>query len=409
MKTTVRAFTVAGIAFATAVANAQPLSEADRALLFASNADITEGKILATDACGACHSANGISADPTLPHLAGQHVVYLYENLVAYKKGLRENESMRKAVQFLSDDAIRKVSIYYASLVPPTPSPQAGAPDDRQDQAETAVKDPVELGRAAAAACAGCHGTDGNAQIPGMPNLTAQSPEYFVTAMKGYQGAGRSGTMMTAMASAHDEEALRNMGLYYGLQEPRQTANTGGGDAEAGRQAAAACAACHGADGNVTAADVPTLAGQDAAYLAVAMRAYKQAKRGHEQMATATADLGDADIDALAAFYARQAPLARKVHRPPTLAEWAARCDRCHGIRGNSTNPRHPSLASQNQPYLVRVIENYAGGGRHSTTMTAMSQPLRPAEIEALAAYYATQPRKAILYVEFPCAPGDEE
>jgi cytochrome c553 len=405
MNTIVRTVAFAGFVFASAMANAQSLDESYRSLLFPSNADIAEGEILATEACGACHSPEGISPDPMLPHLAGQHVVYLYANLVAYKNGLREDESMRKAVQFLSDDALGKVSIYYASLVPPGPSVRS----ETADQSTSTDEDPVELGRAAAAACTSCHGVDGNSQIPGMPNLTAQSPEYFVTAMKGYQGDGRPGTVMGAMVSAFDEEALQNMGLFYALQAPRQTANAGSGDGEAGADVAAGCSGCHGGDGNVTAVDTPTLAGQDAVYLAASMRAYKQATRGHEQMVTAMADLGDADIEALATFYAQQVPIARKVRRPLTLAEWIARCDRCHGIGGNSTNPQYPSLASQNEPYLARVIGNYASGGRHSTTMAAMSQPLRPADVSALAAYYASKPRKAILYVELPCTPGDEE
>lgn len=405
MKTIVRILVLAGCAIAASVASAQSRSEPDRSLLFPSSADIAEGKILATDACGACHSLDGVSIDPTLPHLAGQHVLYLYLELLAYKEAVREDESMSKAVAFLSDEALRKVSIYYASLAPPGPAVR----EEAQAEAKPAVQDPVELGKTAAAACAGCHGADGNSLIPGMPNLTAQSPEYFVTAMKGYQQTARPGTMMNAMVRAYDEQAVRNMGLYYALQAPRSTANAGSGDVEAGRAAAAACSSCHGADGNVTAADMPTLAGQDAVYLAASLRAYKARKREHDQMVTATTDLSDADIEALAAFYARQEPIARKVRKPPTLAELIARCDRCHGIGGNSSNPRYPSLASQNESYLARVIENYASGGRHNTTMSAMSQPLRPADIEALAAYYASQPRKAILYVELPCTTAGEQ
>jgi len=209
--------------------------------------------------------------------------------------------------------------------------------------------------------------------------------------------------------SAIDEETVQNMGLYYALQEPRRTAAGGSGDVEAGRTAAQACSTCHGADGNITAADMPTLAGQDALYLANSIKAYAEGQRDHAQMVTATAELGDAEIDILAAFYAEQEPIARKVNKPPTLADWIGRCDRCHGIGGNSSNPRYPSLASQNEAYLARVIENYASGGRHNTTMSAMSQPLRPSDIEGLAAHYASQARKSILYVELPCASGTDQ
>jgi len=398
-----------GGAVGMSVANAQSPQELERSLLFPSNADIAEGKVLATEACGSCHSPDGVSIDPTLAHLAGQHVIYLYNELKAYKQGDREDESMAKAVEFLSDDAFRKVSIYYASLVPPGPAARPSKPDGEQSEPDPAANDPVQLGKAAAAACAGCHGADGNSQIPGMPNLTSQAPEYFGAAMQAYQSGGRPGNMMTGLVVSIDEESIQNMALYYALQEPRRSSMAGSGDAEAGRTAAQACSSCHGADGNVTAADMPTLAGQDAVYLAASMKAYAQGQRDHAQMVTATAELGDADIEALAAFYAQQEPIARKVHRPPTIAQWIERCDRCHGIGGNSSNPRYPSLASQNEPYLVRVIETYASGGRHNSTMSAMSQPLRPADVKALAAHYASQPRKSVLYVELPCTAASEQ
>jgi cytochrome c553 len=384
--------------------NAQSIPELDRSLLFPSNADIVDGKTLATNACGSCHSLDGVSIDPTLAHLAGQHVIYLYNELNAYKQGDRDDESMSKAVEFLSDEAFRKVSIYYASLVPPEPAVSAATSDGPQS-----VPDPAQLGEAAAAGCAGCHGAGGNSQIPGMPSLTAQSPEYFGVAMSAYQSGGRQGGMMNALVSAIDEETIQNMALYYAMQEPSRTMAGGSGDVEAGRTAAQACSTCHGADGNITAADMPTLAGQDALYLATSMKAYAQGQRDHAQMVTAIAELSDAEIDALAAFYTEQEPIGRTVNRPPTIAEWTERCDRCHGIRGNSSNPRHPSLASQNEAYLARVIETYASGGRHNTTMSAMSQPLRPSDVEGLAAYYASQRRKSILYVELPCAPGTSQ
>ena len=413
MKAVMQTLAVTGIlvggAVAASDATAQSPQELDRSLLFPSNADIADGKTLATNACVACHSLDGVSADSALPHLAGQHVIYLYDELNAYKQGEREDESMSKAVEFLSDEAFRKVSMYYASLVPPGPVAPAATSDGSEPGPDATANDPVQLGQAAAAGCMGCHGAGGNSQIPGMPNLTAQSPEYFEVAMTAYKSGGRQGGMMNAFASSVDDEAMQNMALYYAVQEPGRTMAGGSGDAEAGGAAAQACSTCHGADGNIATADMPTLAGQDASYLVASMKAYAEGQRDHAQMVTATAELSDAEIDDMAAFYAQQEPLARKVNLPLTVSEWAERCDRCHGNGGNSTNPRYPSLASQNEAYLARVIETYASGGRHNTTMSAMSQPLRPADVEGLAAHYASQPRKSILYVELPCAQATDQ
>jgi cytochrome c553 len=94
MKTVVHILGVAAILIGGAVAPsdaaAQSVQELDRSLLFPSNADIADGKSLAADACGDCHRLNGISIDPTFAHLAGQHVIYLYNELLAYQRGTSE-------------------------------------------------------------------------------------------------------------------------------------------------------------------------------------------------------------------------------------------------------------------------------------------------------------------------------
>ena len=79
------------------------------------------------------------------------------------------------------------------------------------------------------------------------------------------------------------------------------------GDAAAGKQKAAACGACHGADGNQTLdATYPRLAGQHPDYLAKALRDYKSGKRKNLVMQGQVANLKAKDIDDLAAFFASQ-------------------------------------------------------------------------------------------------------
>jgi cytochrome c553 len=77
------------------------------------------------------------------------------------------------------------------------------------------------------------------------------------------------------------------------------------GNAVAGKQKAAACAACHGADGNQTLdGTYPRLAGQYADYLAKALTDYKTGKRKNTVMQGQVQALEQADIDDLAAYYA---------------------------------------------------------------------------------------------------------
>ena len=76
------------------------------------------------------------------------------------------------------------------------------------------------------------------------------------------------------------------------------------GNAAAGKQKAAACAACHGADGNKTLdGTYPRLAGQYPDYLDKSLREYRSGKRKNSVMMGQAATLKDEDIADLAAYY----------------------------------------------------------------------------------------------------------
>lgn len=74
-----------------------------------------------------------------------------------------------------------------------------------------------------------------------------------------------------------------------------------GGDLAAGRRKSLACAACHAT--RDPAPDVPQLAGQLEAYLAEQLRAFRQRERANPLMNAIAAQLGDADIADLAAYW----------------------------------------------------------------------------------------------------------
>ena len=88
--------------------------------------------------------------------------------------------------------------------------------------------------------------------------------------------------------------------------------------------------------------------------------------------------------------------------QPLTVAEWAQRCDRCHGVNGNSTDLRSPGLAGQRVEYLEKVLLAYRTGARKSPEMAAMSEVLSEADIGSLAAHYARQTARAVVYVVVP-------
>ncbi|MBC6428263.1 MAG: cytochrome c [Cellvibrionales bacterium] len=78
------------------------------------------------------------------------------------------------------------------------------------------------------------------------------------------------------------------------------------GDAAAGKAKAATCIACHGAKGISLIPIYPNLAGQNAPYLEIAMKAYRDGQRTGPSaalMKPMVAALTDEDIANLAAYY----------------------------------------------------------------------------------------------------------
>ena len=77
-------------------------------------------------------------------------------------------------------------------------------------------------------------------------------------------------------------------------------------NAEAGKEKAKACAACHGADGNSASADFPKLAGQQADYIVKSLQGYKSGTRKNPIMAPMGTNLSQRDIEDLAAYFSSQ-------------------------------------------------------------------------------------------------------
>jgi len=73
----------------------------------------------------------------------------------------------------------------------------------------------------------------------------------------------------------------------------------------------------------------------------------------------------------------------------------AAVCGACHGGDGNSAAPNFPSIAGQNEKYLIKQLNDMklsqAEGGRVVPEMTALVSGLSDQDIADLAAFYASK------------------
>ena len=66
-------------------------------------------------ACGACHGADGNSAAPDFPKLAGQHEDYIVRALTDYKAGKRKNPIMMGMAAPLSKEDVADLAAYFSA------------------------------------------------------------------------------------------------------------------------------------------------------------------------------------------------------------------------------------------------------------------------------------------------------
>lgn len=66
-------------------------------------------------------------------------------------------------------------------------------------------------------------------------------------------------------------------------------------------------------------------------------------------------------------------------------------CAACHGVDGNSQVPDYPKLGGQYPDYLAKALRDYKAGRRKNPIMAGMAAPLTAADIDNVAAYYASQ------------------
>ena len=173
------------------------------------------------------------------------------------------------------------------------------------------------------------------------------------------------------------------------------------------RTAITVCGTCHGPHGNSTNPKYPRLAGQNSTYLATQLKAFRSQTRGDPDaigyMWGMAAELDDASIEALAAYYAAQKaePSAsgasvtisrgREIYQKGLAAQGVPACSSCHGpdAHGLQTFPR---LAGQHAQYVLKQLGSFQSNMRNVAIMHGVAQNLNLGDMDAVAAFLETQP-----------------
>jgi cytochrome c553 len=162
--------------------------------------------------CQACHGANGNSANPEWPSLAGIGADYIAEQLKNFKDGKRPNPVMMPNAMTLKDEDMDNLGAYFDSLtntgLEADPSYwQAGQKLYRAGDAARAIP-----------ACMACHGPTGRGNEPAkFPALRGQQSVYVMKQLNDYASGARTtgpNGIMPTISKRLSPDDIRNLASY---------------------------------------------------------------------------------------------------------------------------------------------------------------------------------------------------
>lgn len=164
--------------------------------------------------CMGCHGIPGYrNTYPSfrVPKLGGQHEEYMFLALKGYAAGTREHGTMQGQAQSLSEQDMRDLAAWLASLG----EARSGSPSRA-----------AARGAEQAQVCAACHGTDGISPSPMWPSLAGQHRDYLVHSLKAYRDGQRKDPVMAGQAAMLSDQDIEDLAAYYaahpGLFTPKR-------------------------------------------------------------------------------------------------------------------------------------------------------------------------------------------
>jgi cytochrome c553 len=147
--------------------------------------------------CGACHGPQGNSQLPHIPSLAGQPKVFVENQLVLIREGMRDIPQMKGVLDNAPDEELSALAQHYAAL--PVAKPASNPKRDLYSRGEALAKD---------MRCGICH-LPNYAGREQMPRLAGQREDYLLLtmrSMKSNQVAGRDPIMTASLYGISDAD-----------------------------------------------------------------------------------------------------------------------------------------------------------------------------------------------------------
>jgi cytochrome c553 len=244
------------------------------------------GKAVAA-ACTGCHGANGNSQSSGIPSLAGQQPNYFVTATQEFLTNARQSAAMDPPLRKLSKLDIESAALYFASQTPA----QRSAPSTGN----------VAAGEPLTAVCGGCHGSRGVSTDSATPSLAGQDPQYLVQTTNAYR-TSRKHPLMSRLVANLDDRDIADIAAFYSTQRSKPAEN----GQSLLQETTDKCDRCHAGGLDNPALAIPIINGQDKDYLTLALRAYRDNRRGNSMMHNMSTPYSDSIIEGIASHYAHQ-------------------------------------------------------------------------------------------------------
>ncbi len=152
------------------------------------------------DTCFTCHGPNGVSDDPQIPVLAGQHMHYTYVQLKDFKAERRASPVMIEFVSVLTKEEMRAIATFFSEQEWPNIGYRANSARARKGEVDTI-----------AGQCVQCHlgGYEGNS---GTPRLAGQHVAYLEKTMLDFKSKARANAAAkSSLMKSYSAEQISSM------------------------------------------------------------------------------------------------------------------------------------------------------------------------------------------------------
>ncbi len=164
--------------------------------------------------CQGCHGESGMSAEPMVPHLAGQYGKYIAKELRNFQSGVRTHQIMSAMAATIDDSDLADIAAYFAS---------------RPKMRGKPVKTGIKVGREIflngdmnrmIVSCINCHGVNGKGKTPSnqtFPVIGGQQAGYLRGQLINWRKGDRTnspGGIMNIIAQKLSDQEIDSLAKY---------------------------------------------------------------------------------------------------------------------------------------------------------------------------------------------------